>query len=183
MEIPKKWKGLYNTFVIFYLIFTFIVTIFSLHLFGGFYSFTNKSNSMNPSIDTGSITIVRAKNSYEVGDVIAYYVNVNNNAEIITHRIYRIGGNVYVTKGDANLGIDSPIILPRLIIGKVVLIIPYLGYIITFTKSPIGLVLTILIPATFIIVVELSKVMVELKGSKNHKVVQKELKHKSTEKK
>ena len=154
----KEWRRFYYTIVFLYLIFTFIVTVFSLHLFGDFYSFTNKSNSMNPSINTGSITIVKKMDMYEVGDIISYYANINNKEEIISHRIMQIGGNVYVTKGDANLGIDPPIVLPRLIIGKVILIIPYLGYIITFAKSSLGLWLTILIPALCIIFVELSNV-------------------------
>lgn len=156
-------KKYYYIFVILYLIFTFIVTIFSLHLFGDFHSFTNKSNSMNPTINTGSITIVKKMDNYQVGDIISYYVKVNGNEEIISHRIIRIGGNVYITKGDANLGIDAPIILPRLIIGKVLFIIPYLGYIISFTKSAIGLWFMIIIPAVLIIFVELNKVIRALK--------------------
>jgi len=118
---------------------------------------------MNPSIDTGSITIVKKMENYKVGDIISYYAKINNKEKIITHRIIDIGGNVYVTKGDTNLGID-PIVLPRLIIGKVILIIPYLGYIVSFAKSTSGLWLTIIIPAIFIILAELFKIK---KMSKN----------------
>ena len=116
---------------------------------------------MNPSINTGSITIVQKMNQYDynIGDIISYYRQVNNKEEIITHRIIRIGGNVYITKGDANLGIDAPIVVPRLIIGKVILIIPYLGYLITFAKSAFGLWLIVYIPASSIIFIELSKVL------------------------
>lgn len=153
----------YYLFVFSYLVFTCIVTIFSLHLFGDFQSLTNKSNSMNPSINTGSITIVRKMQTYQIGDIIAFHAKIENRDEIISHRIMQIGGNVYVTKGDSNAGIDIPIVLPRLIIGKVVLIIPYLGYVISFAKSPLGLWLTIIIPATLIIFVELSKIMRALK--------------------
>lgn len=163
MKKNKNRGRYYYAFVLFYLTFTFIVTIFSLHLFGDLHSFTNKSNSMNPSINTGSITIVRKMDNYEVGDIISYYVQINNKEEIITHRIMRIGGNVYITKGDANLGIDPPIVLPRLIIGRVILIIPYLGYVVSFAKSASGLWLTIIIPATLIIFMELSKVARALK--------------------
>ena len=161
MNISKKWQKAYYGFVFGYLFFTFIVTIFSLHLFGSFYSFTNISDSMNPSINTGSITIVQKMNQYDynIGDIISYYRQVNNKEEIITHRIIRIGGNVYITKGDANLGIDAPIVVPRLIIGKVILIIPYLGYLITFAKSAFGLWLIVYIPASSIIFIELSKVL------------------------
>lgn len=112
---------------------------------------------MNPSINEGSITIVKRMDGYEVGDIISYYAQINDQEEIITHRIVQIGGNVYVTKGDANLGFDKPIILPRLIIGKVIMIIPYLGYIISFVKSTLGLWISIIVPAILIIYVELIK--------------------------
>jgi len=119
---------------------------------------------MNPSINTGNITIVKKMDGYEVGDIVSYYAKINEKEEIITHRITQIGGNVYVTKGDNNLAIDPPIILPRLIIGKVVLIIPYLGYIVSFAKSAFGLWLTIIIPAALIILIELFKIDKILKG-------------------
>lgn len=159
MEKSSKLEDIYYVFVSAYLVFTLVVTFFSLHLFGDFYSFTNKSGSMNPGINTGSITIVRKMNTYGVGDAISYYAKINDKEDIITHRIIRIGGNVYVTKGDANPGIDTPIVLPRLIIGKVVLIIPYLGYIVSFAKSAFGWWLTIVIPATFIIFMELYRIV------------------------
>jgi len=118
---------------------------------------------MNPSIDSGSITIVKKMDMYEVGDVISYYYDSNNTEEIISHRIIQIGGNVYITKGDANLGIDAQGVVPRLIIGKVVMIIPYLGYIVSFAKSTLGVWITIIAPACFISGTELTKVWIALK--------------------
>jgi len=162
----KKINNYYYIFVGFYLCFIFIVIIFSLHLFGNFYSFTNKSNSMYPSINEGSITIVKKMDNYHVGEIISYYSKTNGKEEIITHRIMRIGGNVYLTKGDANLGYDAPIVLPRLIIGKVILIIPYLGYIISFAKSTSGLWVSIIIPAALIIYIEIVKIVRILKNTK-----------------
>jgi len=49
-------------------------------------------------------------------------------------------------------------VVPRLIIGKVVLIIPYLGYPIAFAKTKIGLWFLILLPAGLIIFVEIFKI-------------------------
>ena len=86
------------------------------------------------------------------------YAKINNKEEIVTHRIYRIGGNVYLTKGDNNAAIDEYKILPRLIIGQVVAIIPNLGYIFSFAKSPIGVILVIIFPAVCFILCEVVKI-------------------------
>lgn len=157
MNLKGLYRGesrLYQILIIIYILFIFIVTLFSANIFKNIRSFTNISNSMSPSINTGSITIVKKFNSYELGDVIAYQIK----NEIITHRIMSVGGNVYTTKGDANQVADREIVLPRLIIGKVVLIIPYLGYLITFTKSQPGTGILIVFPAIIIILIELFKI-------------------------
>ncbi|MDO8610446.1 MAG: signal peptidase I [bacterium] len=163
--MKKKYssENTYYILVSLYLVFLMIIAIFSLKIFDNIRSFTNVSGSMSPVIDTGSVTIVKKFDEYNVGDIITYYALVNKKEEIITHRILAIGGNVYITKGDANVAQDREIVLPRLIIGKVIVIIPYLGYLISLVKSPIGLIITIFIPAGMIIFIELSKVVEALK--------------------
>lgn len=148
----------YYSVVVAYIIFLFIVTIFSLRLFDDVRSLTNTSNSMNPTINAGSITIIKKFPSYDIGDIITYYALIDNKEIIITHRIIDLGGNVYITKGDANQAIDENVILPRSIIGKVIIIIPYLGYIISFTKTALGLWVAVAIPTLSIIYIELSKI-------------------------
>ena len=118
---------------------------------------------MRHAIDTGSIILVKKYNSYNPGDIISYYAQIDGKEQIVTHRVLRLGGNVYVTKGDANDAVDREIVVPRLVIGKVVLIIPYLGYIITFAKSQVGVIISIIIPAVIIVVIELTKIFKELK--------------------
>ena len=155
----------YYVLIVLYLLFTLIVAVFSHKLFGDYYSFTNKSNSMNPSINSGSIIIVKKYNSYNTNDIISYYAQIMGQEEIITHRIVALGGNVYVTKGDANVAIDRETVIPRLVIGRVILIIPYLGYIISLAKSPLGLWLSIFLPALIIIGIELYKIIKEINKS------------------
>ncbi len=149
---------LHKCLVRIYLAYLFIVIIFSLNFFGYIQCFTNKSNSMSPSINTGSIIVVKKSNTYQIGEAISYYAKIDEEESIITHRITGIGGNVYTTKGDANEVADREIVLPRLVIGKVVLIIPYLGYLITFAKSLLGMQLSIIAPALIIICLELIKI-------------------------
>lgn len=148
-----------------YIVLVSIVIIFSINIFSPYYSFTNKSDSMAPLINRGSLTIVKDLPSYEVGDAVAYYALIDSQEEIITHRIKSIGGNVYTTKGDANEVADRELVKPRLVIGKVVFIIPYLGYFISFSKSLLGSWLMIIFPAYLIIFCEIIKIVFETQST------------------
>lgn len=159
----------YRRLVTGYVIFIVIVIIFSVDLFSPFHSFTNKSDSMNPAIDRGSITIVKSFASYQIGDAIAYYAQIDGQEEIITHRIMDIGGNVYTTKGDANEVADRELVKPRLVIGRVIATVPYLGYLITFAKSLVGNWLLIILPAFIIIASEILRIIRELEQNEREK--------------
>lgn len=113
---------------------------------------------MLPLISNHSLTVVKPFDYYDVGDIISYYLEVDGKETIVTHRIAQIGGNVYVTKGDYNEAVDSEVVRPRLVIGKVVLIIPYLGLIFSIVKQPLGVGLFILFPATVIICLEIYRI-------------------------
>jgi len=155
---------LYYFLIVIYLLFvSFIIIVSRENLSGGFRFFTNRFASMQPLINSGSLTIVKKQPYYVEDDIITYYTQVNGKEEIVTHRIYRIGGNVYLTKGDNNAAIDEYKILPRLIIGQVVAIVPNLGYVFSFAKSPVGVVLVIFFPAMFFIGCEVVKIIKLLK--------------------
>lgn len=165
LKIINKFLNskVYLIFKYLYLFFIFIVIIFSVNIFNPYHSFTNKSDSMAPAIDKGSLTIVKRFPTYNIGEAISYYDNSNGPEEIVTHRIRAIGGNVYTTKGDANEVQDRELVKPRLIIGKVIFTIPYLGYLISFAKSPIGTRLGIIAPALLIILLEIMNIIINLK--------------------
>ncbi len=148
----------YYVFIFIYLVFSFLTFILSTNLFG-LRAFTIKSNSMNPTLNKGSIIITKQLPQYSQGDIITYNSKVYRHEEIVTHRIVQLGGNVYVTKGDANVAIDHEIVVPRLVIGKVILIYPFLGYFVGFAKTPIGVWLIIIFPALIIISVEILKII------------------------
>lgn len=156
----------YYTLVGCYLIYILVVVLFSANWFDYVRSFTNISDSMSPAIDTGSVTVVQKFPTYNVGDAIAYYSESDGAEEIVTHRIMSIGGNVYTTKGDANQVADREIVRPRLVIGRVVWIVPYLGYLIRFAKSVPGTWLTIILPAALLIGAELLKIFWALRAKK-----------------
>ena len=125
---------------------------------GGKQIFTNKKVSMQPLISNSSMTVVKPFDYYNVGDVISYYQQVNDQEIIVTHRIAQIAGNVYVTKGDYNEANDSEVVRPRLVIGKVVLIIPWFGLFFSIVKHPLGTVLFILLPAVVITLLEIYRI-------------------------
>lgn len=155
---------MYHVFIPCYVVFALIVAVLSIPKYpGNLYIFTNTSNSMNPTISSGSITIAKSYEWYEPGEIISYYSRFEGKEIIVTHRISRIGGNVYITKGDNNEAIDAENVIPRLIIGKVILIIPILGYILSFIKSPVGTMICIMLPAGIIISIELTKIVKEMR--------------------
>jgi signal peptidase len=112
---------------------------------------------MTPEIQKGAVVVVKKQLDYKKGDIISYYGEKVNNIDIITHRIVDIGGNVYTTKGDANQLADRELVIPRLVIGEVVLIIPQVGYLIMFSKTHSGNLFLIIFPAILIVCIELIK--------------------------
>ena len=154
----------YYSFIMIYVLFSFGIAFLSSKNLG-FGAYTNISSSMEPLIKKGSVIIVQKYQEYNIGDIIGYWAKINNKEEIVVHRIISIGGNVYVTKGDANQYLDREIVVPRLVIGKVILIIPLLGNIIAATKTRIGIYLCFIIPAVIIITIEILK-MWKLLGPK-----------------
>lgn len=124
------------------------------------------SGSMEPTIHTGSVVIIKPESSYKIGDVITFGKNTKTDIPT-THRIAEMkivsGEAVYKTKGDANNAEDSTETPQKDIIGKVLFSIPWLGYIVDFVKKPMGLMLVIVIPAVIIVYDELRKIAKEVK--------------------
>ena len=88
---------------------------------------------MTPNINKGDVVVIKKikDNNYESlkeGQVIAYkYEN-----KIVIHRLERIiktsSENFYYTKGDANKYEDNYVITESMIIGRVTIRIPLIGY-------------------------------------------------------
>ena len=91
------------------------------------------SGSMEPEISVGDLLIIYESKNYEVGDVVVY----QSGRIAVTHRIVSISGDEVITRGDANNAEDEPITLER-IKGKVVMIIPCVGYLVNIIKTPLG---------------------------------------------
>lgn len=95
------------------------------------------SGSMDPAIKVNDIVLVHQvpQAAYQKGDIVTY----KSPNYPVTHRIQTITGQTVITKGDANDGADQPIKTSD-IYGKVVLVIPKIGYLLRWLQQPLGLV-------------------------------------------
>jgi len=97
------------------------------------------SGSMNPAIKQGSVVMTFRQKDYERNDVVTFI----KDGERITHRIYAIENEEYITKGDANPSPDLENVKKEEIIGRVYLHIPYIGYLLALTRTPLGIILLV----------------------------------------
>lgn len=103
------------------------------------------SPSMTGSIEAGDAIIIKKSDSYAVGDVITYFPE--DESFSVTHRIVRMEGDKFYTKGDANQSEDSDPVLMEQIVGKVAVKLDKVGCFIEWLKSPVGIIFA----ATFIV--------------------------------
>jgi signal peptidase len=117
----------------------------------GYQTFVVYGSSMEPAIPVGALTFAApvATEDLEVGDIIVF--QSPGNGVRLTHRIIEIreegGSRLFRTKGDASPG-DDPL---EVDLGgrtqKVDYHVSYLGYVVNFAKSPLGILLFIILPA------------------------------------
>ncbi len=136
---------------------------------GNFQVYVVQSGSMEPTIHTGAVVVIRKADTYQEGDIITF-ANRGENIPT-THRIVEkeIVNNrpSYTTKGDANNAPDGEAVFSSRILGKVLFDIPYVGYAVAAAKQPLGFFIIIVLPALFIIYDEVMNIWRELKHKKN----------------
>lgn len=130
------------------------------------------SGSMEPSIKTGSIVVIKPLERYKVGDTITFNGGVVDDIPT-THRITEmrvVDGEIrYITKGDANKSVDIREVLHGEIIGRVLFSIPFVGHILEAAKKPIVFALLIIVPAVVISYGEIIKIAREIKRVREKK--------------
>lgn len=132
-------------------------------LTGNYSAYVVQSGSMEPALPTGSVVITQSLPRYTVGDIITF--GRAGSDQLVTHRIVRKNAEGFITKGDANNDIDPGTVLPEEIVGSARFTVPYLGYLVDFTKTPRGFVVMVVIPATIIIYEELKTISIEIRKS------------------
>ena len=103
------------------------------------------TGSMTPTIPAGSLVLVVPTDPQTVrtGDVITFQA-APGVAEYITHRVVEVRPNTtpatFITKGDANKGVDAEPVPAGAVRGIVRFHLPYLGDAAEFVRTPAGLV-------------------------------------------
>jgi signal peptidase len=127
----KGWLALAISFV--------LVTWASTGLLG-FYPTTVISGSMRPTIDVGDIAITMSvdPSKIQIGDVIQFW----SEEAMIIHRVTEIqevgGMTQFITKGDANPISDTNPVHPTQIRGKLIYIVPKLGWVSIYFKTGVA---------------------------------------------
>jgi len=98
--------------------------------------------SMEPTLHSGDLVLVRQRESYQVGDVIAYRIPRGEPGEgiIVVHRI--VGGSAeegFVTRGDNRTGADLWRPRPQDIAGALWLHLPRVGWLLGLLRAPLVL--------------------------------------------
>ncbi len=124
--------------------------------------FIVSSGSMAPAVKTGSVVLVTPQPIYYVGDIITFYTSASKKSTT-THRIVGIGDQTFRVAGDANDQPDPGLVSKDNVVGSVSLVIPYIGYLAAFAKTPRGFILLVIIPATIIVYEELKSLFLEIK--------------------
>lgn len=131
------------------------------------------SGSMEPALGVGGVVITRLIRVDEVkkGDVISYKID----AQRITHRVIEVSkaaGKVqFQTKGDANEEPDPYAVIPKTEkVPKVVLYIPYFGFLAGFLKHKTNFFLLIGIPAALLVALYLWDIWREARKTRREPV-------------
>ena len=107
----------------------------------GYHMYNVISGSMEPAVKVGSLIYVRADEPAKTkeNDIIAFYSSAEDGG-IITHRVIEnnaVAGR-FRTKGDANDTEDLTPIEYENYIGRVSLVVPYMGELFTVMSSSYG---------------------------------------------
>lgn len=86
------------------------------------------SPSMEPLIPVGSLVVVSASEPVEVGDVVAYKLDVGGRSYTLVHRVVGVENGHYAVRADADPAGPGEAVEAGEVMGKVVLAMPLIGY-------------------------------------------------------
>lgn len=130
----------------------------------GYSSFRVLSGSMEPTIRTGSMILVKATDPSEIApdDIISFYSSDPAlGGAVNTHRVLSVekqnGVYIFHTKGDANLIPDEYTTSGTDVIGVVVFTSYVLGFLIRLLSNPLVFIPIIMVPLLLILVLNMIK--------------------------
>ncbi|MGI6685018.1 MAG: signal peptidase I [Bacillota bacterium] len=125
--------------------------------FMGYKPFIVLSGSMEPEILAGDLIVTKEiiPENLQVGDVISFRVEEDI---VVSHRVTEIqneGGLSFLTKGDANTGMDATEVLPESIEGLYIWRGAGLGRFALFLQTPIGMLIFVVTPLCLFIIYDI----------------------------
>lgn len=99
------------------------------------------TGSMEPTIDSGELIIIREKDKYLENDIVTY---LDDDGFLITHRIVNIDEDKMITKGDNN-NLNDPEVQMKNIQGKVILHSKLLGVFVIYILKPLIFIYVIIL--------------------------------------
>ena len=137
IEIIKKIINVLTTVII------FVGGLFLILYICGIVPYVVLSGSMEPTIETGSISFINKHAKIEnikEKDVIAFKMN---DGTLVTHRAIKINDSGIVTKGDNNKVEDSNMVTKANFVGKNLFWIPKVGYIVKAFQTTTGRIIAV----------------------------------------
>lgn len=102
----------------------------------GYTAIPAASSSMEPAFSKGDVLVVREKESYVLGDALAFYNP--EKTDIVTHRIVGQNSGGFITRGDANTAEDTTLLAAENIIGEIWISLPAAGILLDFLSWPLA---------------------------------------------
>ena len=153
-----RLAGLLASFVVLGILGLILVTVASR--LWGYQTYVIYGSSMEPTINIGSLVITKTAKAadLQVADIIVY--PSPGNGTIVTHRIVGVreenGLRYFQTKGDASNGADPGEVTLEGGTQQVTYHLPYLGYLVDFAKSPLAIVLLVVLPTLALLALQLT---------------------------
>lgn len=101
-------------------------------------------------LSVGSLLLIHREKSYEVGEIVTYE---DEHGSLVTHRLTSVKNGEAVTKGDAN-NVEDERFPESKICGKVRAVLPRVGGMILWLKTPRGLCEVLLVGGILLFVPE-----------------------------
>lgn len=136
---------------------------------GAEHSYVVLSGSMEPTVDTGSVIIIDdvSVENVETDDVITF--TTSGETRPTTHRVIEVvqedGQRQFRTKGDANEDPDQSLVSPDQVEGRMMtvggypFVIPYIGYVIQFGGTQLGMITLVFVPFTLFVLNEIWRII------------------------
>ncbi len=142
-----------------------------------------QSNSMEDTFTTGDLLLSQVTNdpgeTYEVGDIVTFPININGESVLNTHRVVEVieDDNItyYKTQGDnknTNPEPDKDLQSASTIVAKYTgTKIPGIGNVLTFIRTQLGFFLCVLLPMIIFFVYEAIRVVMNIIAYNNEKAL------------